>query len=129
MSYYGREIRYGTPPGWWGRNGGVLVGCLLVLIILGGCSGGCYAVKTGNQSDVTLHVKDKERTGGDSGKYLVFTREGVFQDTDNWFLGKTDSSDVYNELERGKAYRCRVQGWRFSLVSWYRNIIRCEPAR
>lgn len=98
----------------------------LIVLFVGGC-GGCVIYKSyGTKEDVTIHVRDKERTGGDHGKYLIFTDGEVFQDTDAWLNGKTDSSDLYSKLEPGGTYHCTVNGWRFSPFSWYRNILHCD---
>jgi hypothetical protein len=80
----------------------------------------------GTQRTVEFTVKHRERTGGDQGKYLVYTDQGVFEDTDSIFYLKFDSSDVYNQLEEGGTYRCDVYGRRFGLFSWYPNIKSCD---
>jgi hypothetical protein len=50
---------------------------------------------------VTIHVKSKERTGGDNGKYLIFTDGEVFEDVDAWLNAKTNSSDIYGDITPG----------------------------
>lgn len=83
-----------------------------------------------SQDDVTITIQDKERImdrDGSGSKYLIWTEEGeVFENTDQMFMGKFNSSDLYGKLERGKTYKCHVSGWRNEFMSWYRNLIRCE---
>jgi hypothetical protein len=80
----------------------------------------------GTQRTVTFTVSHKERTGGDQGKYLVFTDKGVYEDTDALAYFKFDSSDVYGQLAEGGTYECNVYGWRLGLFSWYPNIKDCK---
>lgn len=82
-----------------------------------------------NDHTYTITVTDKERvTYSGSGKYLIYstTSDGetkVFENTDDLFRGKFDSSDVYAELEVGKTYEVTVVGYRFGFANWYENII------
>ncbi len=75
--------------------------------------------------------KDKERVTVRSGddpkeKYLVFTENETFENTDSTLFWKFNSSDVQGQLDRGKSYRVLVAGWRISFLSSYRNIIEIE---
>ena len=77
--------------------------------------------------------EDKERVyDKDSSKYLVFGEDvetgetRVFQNTDSFFRGKFDSSNVYGSLKKGETYTVTVVGYRIPLFSWYENIIKYE---
>ena len=79
--------------------------------------------------EVTITDKERITYGSDQkikSKYLVFTTNEVFQNTDNTVFGKFDSSDVQNKLMVGNTYQVEVVGWRVPLFSWYRNIISVE---
>lgn len=90
-----------------------------------------------NDHTYTITVTDKERVSYTTGsgenlsvenKYLIYstTSDGetkVFENTDNLFRWKFDSSDVYAELEVGKIYEVTVVGYRFGFANWYENII------
>lgn len=103
----------------------LLIGIIVFFVLLIGL----YSVY-GTQRTVTFTVDHRERTGGDEGKYLVFTEDdGVFQDTDSIFYFKYDSSDVYGQLDEGGTYECDVYGWRVPLFSWYPNIKSCEVVK
>jgi len=79
--------------------------------------------------DVTIVVTDKERiveSDGDKGttsKYLVFTESETFENTDEFWMGKWNSSDVQGGLKIGDTATVQVIGWRWSFFSMYRNII------
>lgn len=62
-------------------------------------------------------------TASTSSKYLIFTNNEVFEDTDSWLFVKFNSSDLYSKLEIDHTYKVKVAGWRVPFLSWYRNII------
>jgi hypothetical protein len=73
---------------------------------------------------VCSRVTEKERIiTADSSKYLIFTEAEVFENTDDFSVLKTNSSDFYARIEKGKTYCFSVVGFRVSFLSWYRNII------
>ena len=79
------------------------------------------------QETVTFTVTDKERVNGyESSRYLVFTEDEVFQNTDSLLMWKFSSSDLYGSLEVGTTYEALVTGWRVPFLSWYRNIVTVE---
>lgn len=108
------------------KIGFVAIAVVVVVLVVGGCAG-CMYTTYGTQRTVEFTVDHRERTGGDEGKYLIYTDEaGVLENTDSlWYL-KFDSSDVYNQLREGGRYRCDVYGLRVPLFSWYPNIKHCD---
>lgn len=64
--------------------------------------------------------------GGTAHQYLVFTRQGVFKDTDNVWLGKFNSSDLFNQLQAGHTYTCHVHGQRQDYASNYPDLMSCK---
>jgi hypothetical protein len=75
---------------------------------------------------IDIVVKSERITSGESGKYLVFGENEVYQTTDSFALRKLRSSDFYRDIEVGKTYRFTVVGWRIPLFSNYRNIVGFE---
>ena len=77
---------------------------------------------------LTIKVVDKTvtHTENDS-KYLIFTNNEVFEEDDELFRGKFNSSDMYGQLKVGGTYRVKVLGFRIPFLSMYRNIIEVEP--
>lgn len=80
---------------------------------------------------VEITVKDKDRITTGSGenidsKFIVYTENEVFENTDSWLFVKFSSSDLQNKLEVGETYTVKVAGWRVPFLSMYRNIIAYE---
>lgn len=85
----------------------------------------------GTDEYVTFTVEDKERVVKSNGEtttsaYLIFTEAETFKNSDTIFYWKWNSSDIYGSLKRGSTYRARVYGFRFGLLSMYRNVISVE---
>lgn len=81
----------------------------------------------GTQQDTTITINKSERIQeGNSSKYLIYTQEGVYENTDSFLRLKFNSSDVYNQLEAKKTYNCDTYGWRIPLFSVYPNIVSCK---
>lgn len=84
----------------------------------------------GTQQERTFTVNKMERVASDkSSKYLVFTDQGVLENTDSFFRWKFNSSDVYNQLQPGKRYTCDTYGWRLQFGSVYPNIVSCRESK
>lgn len=78
--------------------------------------------------EITITVTDKERiieTDGDqtTSKYLVFCNGETFENQDEFFMGKWNSSDIQGKLKNDTTYTVKVIGWRLPFFSMYRNII------
>jgi hypothetical protein len=103
----------------------IFIGVLLVGII------GYNVAWFGTGEEIEITVTDKERIVESSGsgedqsvesKYLVFTEDETFENTDVTLLGKWNSSDVQGQLRVDRTYRVKVYGWRIGFFSMYRNI-------
>lgn len=81
-----------------------------------------YAFTTGTG---TITVDEKwVKYSGDDAKYLVSSEDGqVFQITDTIIKLRFDSSNLYAEIDEGSTYDILYQGWRFALLSDYKNIL------
>ena len=80
-----------------------------------------------NDTEYIIKVTGKERVT-DSSKYLVLgdDLDGnslVFENTDNLFRGKFNSSNIQGQLKMGYTYKLTVVGYRIPFFSWYENII------
>ena len=78
--------------------------------------------------EVEIKVNDKEhvmyRNGSDlEDKFMVYTEGEVFENTDDLFYLKFNSSDVQNEIKVDSTYNVKVIGWRIPILSMHRNII------
>ena len=73
--------------------------------------------------EVTVTVQDKDRiTKTDTSYYLIYTDQGVYENTDCWICFKFASSNLYGDLRIGETYNLKVYGWRIPIVSMYPNI-------
>lgn len=82
------------------------------------------------EKTVTFTVQDKaikrdNSSNSNDDKYMIYTDNGVYEDTDSLAFLKFDSSDVYGQLKIGHTYRCDVTGVRIPFFSMQRNIIDC----
>lgn len=80
-----------------------------------------------NQNYVTLNVEKKELSSNSvSSTYLVFTKDETFENTNSIALFKFNSSDIYDQIKKGKTYRAKVSGVFVPIISRYRNIIEIQ---
>lgn len=88
-----------------------------------------FWIAIGTQEVVTVSVTGKERItesdseGRASSKYLVFTENETFENTDSIMVMKWNSSDIQGKLVEGEEFRIKVYGFRIPFFSSYRNII------
>ena len=77
-----------------------------------------------NKEVIAIEVKDKYiKRDNKSDVYMVVdTDNNTYQITDLFFIGKFNSTDLYNELEIGQAYLVEITGVRNQFLSWYPNI-------
>lgn len=104
--------------------GVIVIVCALVALPI-------YYVK-GTEETVSVVIESKERIsdrGGSESKYLIFTNEETFENTDSLLNGKFNSSDIYGQLKEGGSYECKVYGWRIPFMSSYRNIVECKEVK
>ncbi|MEU7911370.1 hypothetical protein [Microbispora bryophytorum] len=103
-------------------------GCLVLVLIAVVMAGiGIYkATSTGRVETATIESKERVCESRSSCRYLVWTDQGVYEDTDALWSLKFDSSDIYGALQVGHTYRLKVNGWRTQLTSSYPNILAIE---
>lgn len=99
---------------------------MILLLILIFFSSPIIAYATQDEAVVTVVRVEKEIKSDGKGKYIVTGEEEVFENTDTVWYWKWNSSDVQGKLREGGQYKVRVYGWRWPLLSWYRNIISVE---
>jgi hypothetical protein len=79
-------------------------------------------ISTIDHTSVVITGKERINDGQES-RYLVFTENETFQNTDSTLNWKFNSSDIYGKLKEGQTCDMKVMGWRVPFLSWYRNII------
>lgn len=115
----------------------ILIGIVLFAIVVGLIIGVImwnYKTTYGNVQTIEITVKDKyikKSSGKSSGdKYLIVdTDKNTYQITDLTFIGKWNSTDLYNELEIGKKYKITTSGIRNQFWSMYPNINKVEEIK
>ena len=101
---------------------GILI--LILVLCIGGCKGIIYHT---TQDTIQVVVTEKERVVSEnSSKYLIFTENETFKNTDTIWAWKWNSSDLYGKIKKGGEYKMRVYGFRVGFLSWYRNIVDFE---
>ncbi|MCO6011530.1 hypothetical protein NE236_41925 [Actinoallomurus purpureus] len=104
--------------------GCLTVGCLG--LVIGGIVVEGVASSTYNEHWRTCTVLSKDRGADHDGNshYRIYTRDcGVLGDEDSLVRGKTNSADIYSQIQPGKTYRLRVVGFRLGLTSDFPNIL------
>ena len=78
--------------------------------------------KSLTEKEISITIINKEKFGHEEGRYLIFTPEEVFENSDNFYHRKTNANMVYNKLERGVRYRVKVVGVYLPGIRRLRNI-------
>ena len=80
-----------------------------------------------SSEEIEITVTKTERINqGEESKYLVYTENETFENTDSWLYLKFDSSDLYGHMKANETYKVKVAGWRWKFFSSYRNIVALE---
>lgn len=74
------------------------------------------------EKEIVITVINKEKFGAEDGKYLIFTPDEVFENSNNFYHRKTNADLVYKKLERGVSYRVKVVGVYLPGIPRLRNI-------
>lgn len=107
-----------------------IISLILVLVIgtivLTGCTGLEVNKISSNEikeNDEIINVTDKWiKQTDDRDLYMIGTENEVFKIEDNIFIGKLNSSDIYNNIKIGHTYKITTTGFRSTFLSSYRNI-------
>lgn len=95
---------------------------LVILLIFGFGLTYLFFEKSLTEETIKITVINKEKFVGESGRYLIFTPNEVFENSDNIFYGKKNSDLLFNKLERGVTYRVKVAGLYIPSINRFRNI-------
>ena len=74
------------------------------------------------EKEIVITVINKEKFGTEEGKYLIFTPDEVFENSDRFYHRKTNADIIYAKLERGLKYRVKVVGVYLPGLPRLRNI-------
>jgi len=108
------------------KNSSCLLGAIVaaVALLIAAVAGWHYEYGTQHRVTFTIKSLDDQANGSNGHKYLIFTTDGrVYEDTDSWLHGKTDSSNIWAQLSVGQTWDCPVYGYRNTLFSSYPDIL------
>lgn len=96
----------------------------LVIIIVGAIVLKVATIGYSNKEVIAIEVKDKyiKRDNKSDIYMIVDTDNNTYQISDLFWIGKFNSTDLYNELEIGQTYFVEITGVRNQFLSWYPNI-------
>ena len=110
-------------------NARIVIGIITVFLIISVIYDGAWYASA---ETLTITVTKTDRITETSGsgkdltvtsKYLVFTENETFENTDSWLFWKFNSSDFNGKFVAGSTYKVKVAGWRIPFFSSYRNIV------
>ena len=75
-----------------------------------------------DEKEIDITISDKY-TKGERGTYFVIDENSnAYVVEDLFFIGKFNSTDIYNKLKIGDKYKVKITGVRIHFFSWYQNI-------
>lgn len=104
----------------------VYIWTIVVFIIVVVFVVGISMIGYSNTEEIKITVMDKYiKRSGDYDKYMVVDTLGnAYEISDLMFIGKFNSTDLYNQLKIGHTYIVSISGVRNNFFSMYKNINR-----
>jgi len=94
---------------------------LLIIVVL------MFSEYLNNQErEITVTDKYIKRSGEADIYLIVDENKNTYKITDLFFKFKFNSTDLYNELEKGNTYKVKTSGFRIKILSQYPNINEIE---
>lgn len=99
----------------------IIVFIIVVIFVVG-----ISMIGYSNTEEIKITVMDKYiKRSGDYDKYMVVDTLGnAYEISDLMFIGKFNSTDLYNQLKIGHTYIVSISGVRNNFFSMYKNINR-----
>ncbi|GAB4297655.1 MAG: hypothetical protein Kow0098_22100 [Ignavibacteriaceae bacterium] len=72
---------------------------------------------------VTIKVVNSAKFGDIPGRYLVFTPEEVFENSNSYYNNKSNADELYFKLLHGRTYKVKVVGIYLPWLPRFRNIL------
>lgn len=109
-------------------NAGCLLIGLFAVVVVAVLAFVGYNYEYGTEKNVTFTISSTSASSDNNTMvYKVFTTDGtVYEISDAWFHGDTDSSNTYAKLSaagHGSTWNCPVYGFRNTLLSSYQDIL------
>ena len=77
-------------------------------------------------SNVVVTNKERITSSDNYSKYLIWTENETFENTDSIYSFKFDSSDIYGHIKVNSTCTFKVNWFRIKLFSMYRNILSAD---
>ena len=103
------------------NNRKIIIGLIIIIISL--IFGYLFFERFLTEKEVTITVINSEQFGDEPGRYLIFTKDEVFQDANNYYHDKHNATAVFNKLEKGKTYVVKVVSFYWPDLPHFRNIL------
>lgn len=103
-----------------------ILGVIALIVFL---AASFWQYEYGSEKTVTFTITRLDDQAQSKGhKYLIFGTDPqgknvIYENTDAWFHGKTDSSDIWAAMQVGQTWRCPVYGYRIHISSSYQDIL------
>ncbi len=96
----------------------------IIVIIIGILFIKLMSIDYSNKEIIEMEVKDKyvKRIKEKDTYMVVDINNNTYKITDLMFIGKFNSTDIYNSLNIGHVYLVEITGVRNRFLSWYQNI-------
>ncbi len=98
----------------------VFLSAVVVVVILG--LSYLFFERMITEEEIVITVINKEKFGNEDGKYLIFSKHEVFENSNKFFHKKTNAEQVFKKLDRGVSYRVKVAGIYMPSLYRLRNI-------
>ena len=95
----------------------------LIIIFISLIYGYIFFEKFLTEKQITITVINSEKFGDEPGRYLIFTKDEVFEDANNYYHDKHNATEVFNKLEKGRTYTVKVVSFYWPFLPHFRNIL------
>ncbi len=95
----------------------------LIIITLSLVFGYLFFERFLTEKEITITVTNSEKFGDEPGRYIIFTKDEVFEDANNYYHDKHNATEVFNKLQKGRTYLVKVVSFYWPDLPHFRNII------
>jgi hypothetical protein len=105
-------------------RGKITVSFIIILIAI--IYGYIFFERYITESTISITVINKAPFGDEASKYLIFTKDEVFEDVNNSYQDASNADQIYDQLKIGGHYKVKVVGFYLPSIPHFRNIVSIE---